>query len=145
MASMHGDQTTRISSAMEREVEMSKDIESRITEEAAASEENPDAPIASGAKVDRPNRARSSVYSIRLNPDEVAAVQSLADDAGLPPSTLVRSWIVERVRVEQSEGGAAEAELRAAQRHLAHLQRPLSSPVRPGRGSPGAPRQPAKI
>jgi hypothetical protein len=130
---------------MEKEVEMSKDIESRISEEAAASEENPDAPVTSGAKVDRPNRARSSVYSIRLNPDEVAAVQSLADDAGIPPSTLVRSWIVERVRVEQGEVGSAEAELRAAQRHLAHLQRHLSSPVRPGRGSPGAPRQPAKI
>lgn len=105
---------------------MSNDVERQIAEEAAASEENPDAPVPSGAKVSRPNRARSTVYSIRLNPDEVAAVQALADDAGIPPSTLVRSWIVERVRIEQGEVSEAEAELHAAQRHLAHLQRHLA-------------------
>jgi hypothetical protein len=77
---------------------MNSDIERQIAEEAAASEANPDAPIPAGAAVSRPNRARSTVYSVRLDPDEVAAVQALADAAGLPASTLVRSWIVERVR-----------------------------------------------
>jgi predicted transcriptional regulator len=105
---------------------MNSDIERQIAEEAAASEANPDAPIPAGAAVSRPNRARSTVYSVRLDPDEVAAVQALADAAGLPASTLVRSWIVERVRVEQGEVGEAEAELHAAQRHLAHLQRHLT-------------------
>lgn len=104
---------------------MNKKIKQRIDEEAAASDENQDAPISSGAVVSRPNRARSTVYSIRLNTEEVASVQTLADEAGLPPSTLVRSWIVERVRLEQDDVGDAEAELNAAQRHLAHVKRHL--------------------
>jgi hypothetical protein len=101
------------------------DIEKIIEEETEASETNPDAPVPDGAKVTRPNRGRSTVYSIRLNPDEVAALQSIAETAGIPGSTLARSWIVERIQ----EGGVglndAEAELRAAQRHLAHLQQHL--------------------
>lgn len=105
---------------------MKNDIEQLIAEEAAASEGNPDAPIPASATVSRPNRARSTVYSVRLDPDEVAAVHALADAAGLPASTLVRSWIVERVRVERGEVGGAEAELLAAQRHLAHLRRHLT-------------------
>ena len=102
------------------------DIKALIAEEAAASEENRDAPIPAGAKVTRPNRARSTVYSIRLNADEVAAVQALAEAAELPASTLVRSWIIERVRSEQSGSSDVEVELRAAQRHLAHVQQHLA-------------------
>ncbi len=90
-----------------------------------ALEDNRDAPIPEGAKVTRPNRGRSTVYSIRLNPDEVAALQSIADAAGVPGSTLARSWIVERIQEEQAGLSDAEAELRAAQRHLTHLQRHL--------------------
>jgi predicted transcriptional regulator len=98
------------------------DIERIIEEETEASEANPDAPIAEDAKVTRPNRRRSTVYSIRLNPDEVAALQSIADAAGVPGSTLARSWIVERIQEEEAGLCDAEAELRAAQRHLNHLQ-----------------------
>lgn len=105
---------------------MSKDFEQLVAEEAAASEANPDAPIRTSAVLTRPNQARSTVYSIRLNPDEVAAVQSLADLAGLPASTLVRSWIIERVRTAQGELSYAEAELHAAQLHLSHLQQHLA-------------------
>jgi hypothetical protein len=101
------------------------DIEKLIDHETEASEENRDAPIPHGATLSRPNRARSAVYSIRLDPDEVIALQTIADAAGLPPSTLARSWIVERIREEQAGLNDAEAELRAAQRHLAHLQRHL--------------------
>jgi hypothetical protein len=101
------------------------DIEKIIEEETEASETNPDAPVPDGAKVTRPNRGRSTVYSIRLNPDEVAALQSIAETAGIPGSTLARSWIVERIQEEGVGLNDAEAELRAAQRHLAHLQRHL--------------------
>ena len=104
---------------------MSTEIERLVDEEAAASEANPDAPISSASTLSRPNRARSTVYSIRLNPEEVAEVQALADAAGLPASTLVRSWIIERIRVEHGEVSDAETELHAAQRHLAHLERHL--------------------
>jgi hypothetical protein len=105
---------------------MSTDIERLLAEEAADSEANPDAPVATGSTISRPNRARSTVYSVRLNPEEVAAVQALAEAAGLPASTLVRSWIIERMRAENGEVSDAETELRAAQLHLAHVQRHLS-------------------
>lgn len=105
------------------------DLEKIIEAETQASENNRDAPIPEGTKITRPNRGRSTVYSIRLNPDEVAALQSIADAAGVPGSTLARSWIVERIQEEQAGTSDAEAELRAAQRHLAHLQRHLRQPA----------------
>lgn len=101
------------------------DIKKMIEAETEASEDNRDAPISDGTKITRPNRGRSTVYSIRLNPDEVAALQAISDAAGVPGSTLARSWIVERIQEEQAGLSDAEAELRAAQRHLAHLQRHL--------------------
>jgi hypothetical protein len=72
-------------------------------------EANRDAPMPSGTSGKRANHGRSTVYSIRLTSDEVAAVQAAADRAGLPASTLVRSWIVDRLRGTSS----AEATLRA--------------------------------
>ncbi|MGH2719366.1 MAG: hypothetical protein ACRDJU_12405 [Actinomycetota bacterium] len=108
---------------------MSSKIARLVAEEAEASDENPDAPLSASSASSRPNRARSTVYSIRLNPHEVAEVQSLAEVAGLPASTLVRSWIIERIRDEHGELSDAESELRAAQRHLAHLQNHLSGQV----------------
>lgn len=100
-------------------------IEKVIEDETEASESNRDAPIPKGAMITRPNRGRSMVYSIRMNPDEVAALQSFADAAGVPGSTLARSWIVERIQDEKVGLSDAEIELRAAQRHLAHAQRHL--------------------
>jgi hypothetical protein len=105
---------------------MSTNVERLVAEGAEASDAKPDAPVLDSSTLSRPNRARSTVYSIRLNPEEVAEVQALAEAAGLPASTLVRSWIIERIRAEHGEVSDAEAELRAAQRHLAHLQRHLS-------------------
>lgn len=101
------------------------DIKKIIEAETEDSENYRDARIPEGTKITRPNRGRSTVYSIRLNPDEVAALQAISDAAGLPGSTLARSWIVERIQEEQAGLSDAEAELRAAQRHLAHLQRHL--------------------
>lgn len=60
------------------------DIEKIIEAETEASENDRDAPIPEGAKIGRPNRGRSTVYSIRLNPEEVTALQSVADAAGVP-------------------------------------------------------------
>lgn len=106
-----------------------RDVRRLIEEETEASEADRDAAIPEGASVTRPNQRRSTVYSIRLNPDEVAALQRLADTEGVPASTLARAWIVERLRDEQEELGDAEAELRAARRHLAHLQKHLRREV----------------
>lgn len=87
-----------------------------LDEETEASEADRDQPIGGGT-VDRPNRRRSVVFSVRLNPDELQAVQQLADRTDLPSSTLVRAWIVERIRAEESI-----SDLRAA---IAVLRRDL--------------------
>lgn len=46
------------------------------------------------------NRKRTLVYSVRLSPDESNAIQRVADARHLPASTLVRSWILDRLDVE---------------------------------------------
>jgi predicted DNA-binding protein len=109
-------------SALWRGVEVNE-IEKLIEEESEASEANRDAPLSAGARRTRPNHARSTVYSVRLAPDEVAAIEQVAERAGLPASTVVRSWIVAHLREELEEVGDAESELRAVRRHLAHLER----------------------
>ncbi len=48
----------------------------------------------------RPNRQK--VYSVRLSADEEAEVQKVAAAKHLPASTLVRSWILERLDRERS-------------------------------------------
>ncbi len=49
----------------------------------------------------RPNRRK--VYSVRLSAEEEAEVQKVAAAKHLPPSTLVRSWILERLDKERSD------------------------------------------
>lgn len=72
-----------------------------LAEETEASEQSrEEAPAGKG---ERPNRRnRSIVFSVRLNHDEVEALQALADRANLPASTLARSWLVERIRREEN-------------------------------------------
>lgn len=48
----------------------------------------------------RPNRSR--VYSIRLSEEEQAQVQQVSDAKHLPASTLVRSWILDRLNQEKT-------------------------------------------
>jgi hypothetical protein len=71
-------------------------VEELLEQEARASESNRDAPVKPGTKVS-PGHGRSKVYSVRLNQDEVEQLEQVAEHLGLPPSTMVRSWIVERL------------------------------------------------
>jgi len=66
------------------------------------SEQTREAPFPPGAVPTRPNRLRSKVYSVRLSAEEQAQVQRVADAKHLPASTLVRSWILERLDQEKS-------------------------------------------
>lgn len=52
------------------------------------------------ARPSRPNRTK--VYSIRLSEDEQALVQQAADAQHLPASTLVRSWILDRLNQDKT-------------------------------------------
>ena len=64
------------------------------------SEQIKDDDYPTGAIGRRPNGQK--VYSVRLSADEEAEVQRVAADRHLPPSTLVRSWILERLDKERS-------------------------------------------
>jgi predicted transcriptional regulator len=85
-----------------------KELGELLRVEAEHAEQHADAQAPPSTTVSRPGIARSTVYSVRLNQDEHAALQHLADEAGIPSSALVRSWILERVRT----GGEAPADIR---------------------------------
>ncbi len=69
----------------------------RLREESERTKEDP---FPEDVRVVRPNR--SQVYSVRLSAEEQARVQSVADAKHLPPSTLVRSWILDRLDQESA-------------------------------------------
>lgn len=71
------------------------ELASRLREESEGTRES-DYP--KDARPSRPNRTK--VYSIRLSEDEQARVQQAADAQHLPASTLVRSWILDRLNQE---------------------------------------------
>lgn len=80
--------------------EVFKDI---LAQETEASEQSREvAPDGKGVRRNRTSN-RTVVFSVRLNTDEVESLQALADRDGLPSSTLVRSWIVERIRREEGK------------------------------------------
>lgn len=64
------------------------------------SEETRDSAYPKDARPSRPNRTK--VYSIRLSEDEQARVQQAADAQHLPASTLVRSWILDRLNQDKT-------------------------------------------
>ncbi len=49
----------------------------------------------------RPNRDKSATFSLRLNPNELADLQYLAREQGVPASALVRSWILKWLAAER--------------------------------------------
>jgi hypothetical protein len=80
---------------------MAKTIDPALTQQLRReSEQTKDDDYPAGATGRRPNRQK--VYSVRLSADEEAEVQRVAADKHLPPSTLVRSWILERLDKERS-------------------------------------------
>ncbi len=75
-----------------------------LDEEAEHAEATKDDPIPASAltRSKRPNRGKSVMFSLRLDPDELAAVQALAEDQGVPASTLVRGWIIRQLAAEHA-------------------------------------------
>jgi hypothetical protein len=71
-----------------------KQLVEQIAAEAEATMHDPMPP---GTVYTQPNRAKSVTFSLRLNPEEMAAVQQLAAERDVPASTLVRGWIVQRL------------------------------------------------
>lgn len=71
---------------------MSKKIDDLLAAEGDAAERTPTPDAAAGGR-----RGRSVVFSVRLNPDELAELQRYAEERELPARTLVRSWILDRL------------------------------------------------
>lgn len=59
----------------------------------AAEEDQTDRPIPEHVKVTRGN-TRNKVLQVRLNPDEYAAIESIAEARGLPASTVAREALL---------------------------------------------------
>lgn len=59
-------------------------------------------PPPAGAVWTRPGLARSVTFSLRLNPEELAALQDYAQAQGVPASTIARGWIVARLAAESN-------------------------------------------
>ena len=80
---------------------MAKRIDSALAQKLRQeSEKTKDDAYPQGARGSRPNRTK--VYSVRLSDQEEDEIQKLAQSKRLPASTLVRSWILERLELEQS-------------------------------------------
>jgi len=75
-----------------------------IAAESEHAEATRDAPVPADAlaRATRPKLARSVTFSLRLNPEELAEVQAVAEDRGVPASTLVRGWIVRQLAAERN-------------------------------------------
>jgi hypothetical protein len=70
------------------------DLENLLREEAEHAEQNKDATPSSEAKIGRPGRDRSKVLSVRLSAKEYEQLTAQAELAGVGPSTLARSMIL---------------------------------------------------
>jgi hypothetical protein len=79
------------------------------------------AQVPEDVKGERRNRGRSVMFSIRLNPDEVAELERYAGQRGLPARTLARAWILTRLREET--GGRGDLAARVARLEQAVFRR----------------------
>lgn len=70
------------------------EIDAQLDTEVEDSERTRDEPMDTNEM--RSNR--SVVFTLRLNPDELQAVNDAAAVADLPSSTLVRAWILDRLK-----------------------------------------------
>jgi len=76
--------------------QMSKIDDLIAAESAAAEKEQLPADVTAEGR----NQGRSVMFSIRLNPDELAELERYAGQRGLPARTLARAWILARLGEE---------------------------------------------
>jgi len=98
-------------------------VDDELPEEGAAAE-NYDLPrhLPGYVKLSRPGMGRGTVVSIRLSAEEHAELQQAAEAAGLPVSTLIRMWALDRMRAERDSTAGTVAE-RLARPERAVFQR----------------------
>jgi len=87
------------------------DAERAVKMAQAESEASRDEPIPEGLKGER--RGRSVVQSVRLPADDLAEIERIAAQAGVPVGALIRGWVLAGLAAERSTS------LRGAIEHLA--------------------------
>ena len=96
------------------------DVAAIIEDEVAAIEAGRKNPLADSAKISRGN-GRSKVLQVRLNPDELAELERVAAQRGLPTSTVAREAIIRLIRPEVARTAAANRLIDNFARYVATL------------------------
>jgi predicted transcriptional regulator len=106
---------------------ISKELRDLINEEAKAAEageaDQTIRPLPPHVKVSQPNRARSKVLQVRLNPDELDALERIADRRELPVSTIAREQLLRYITMENA-GPNPLRDLIAAATHAPRSAKP---------------------
>jgi hypothetical protein len=100
--------------------EVKDDVAAIIEDEVAAIEADRNAPIGDSARISRGN-GRSKVLQVRLNPDELAELERVAAQRGLPTSTVAREAIIRLIRPEVARTAAANRLIDDFARYVATL------------------------
>jgi hypothetical protein len=100
------------------------DIKKLIAEESAAAES---AEMPAGTRPTRRGHGRAQVLSIRLNPDENAALIAAADRARLPVSTYVRTLILKELAAPSRGGSTIHPSRSSAIPEIRSLKRRISA------------------
>ena len=93
-------------------------ISDLIASEADAAERNPDAAIKPGSKVTRGHN-RAKTLQVRLNAEELEALTLLAEQRGVPVSTLARDFLLSHLAGSEDSPKALIAKIRAELDELA--------------------------
>jgi hypothetical protein len=80
---------------------MNTEIEKLVQGEVEESELTRDLP--SVGEYIRPNRTKSVVYSVRLNPEDVDEIEKVSIRCGIPASALVRGWVLRALAESRPE------------------------------------------
>ena len=107
--------------------EMSDELRKLIDQETEAAEaargQEFDGPLPDHVKVSRPGRARSKVLQVRLNPEELDALEAIAARRDLPVSTIAREQILKLLA--QDEAVAVPGTMQAAVGQLVTLAKSI--------------------
>lgn len=68
---------------------------------------------------------RKQVYSVRLAPEQVEEIEKLAEEAGMPASGLVRSWVLQALSAHKPD--SLREAVAALERDVDRLKRQLAN------------------
>lgn len=84
-----------------------KDLDAFLEEEGNAIEADADAPITDATKVTR-GHPKTRTLQVRLSPEEYEGLEKIADERGLPVSTVAREQLQKLLRATQRSPEASE-------------------------------------